>query len=115
MVLRKNNKQISFLHVYHHAIMTTAGFVGTLWMPGGAGLWVGLVNLFVHSVMYTYYFLTAFKPELKKSIWWKRNITQIQMVIKFCLKFVSSLTCNVIDCVSGAIHFPRNNQYQWSV
>lgn len=29
--------------------------------------------------MYFYYFLTAFKPELKKSIWWKKHITQVQI------------------------------------
>lgn len=83
MVLRKNNKQVTFLHVYHHSIMIMSGFIGCWWYPGGAGLWLGLVNVFIHSVMYTYYFLTAFKPEMKKSIWWKRNITQIQMVIEF--------------------------------
>lgn len=30
--------------------------------------------------MYSYYFLTSFKPELKYSIWWKKHITQIQLV-----------------------------------
>lgn len=30
--------------------------------------------------MYTYYFLTAFKPELKQSFWWKKHITQVQLV-----------------------------------
>lgn len=40
---------------------------------------LGVVNTFVHSVMYFYYFITAFKPDLKKSIWWKKYITQIQL------------------------------------
>lgn len=39
----------------------------------------GLVNSFVHMIMYGYYFLTSFKPELKQSIWWKKYITQVQM------------------------------------
>jgi hypothetical protein len=31
-------------------------------------------------MIYTgYYFLTSFKPELKKSIWWKKYITMCQM------------------------------------
>lgn len=35
--------------------------------------------MFVHAIMYSYYFLTAFKPELKNSIWWKKYITQLQI------------------------------------
>lgn len=80
MILRKNDRQISFLHVYHHSLMVLAAYLGVLWLPGGAAFWLGLINTFVHSVMYSYYFLAAFKPELTKSISWKRNITQIQMV-----------------------------------
>jgi hypothetical protein len=30
--------------------------------------------------MYFYYFLTSFKPEMKKSIWWKKYITQLQLL-----------------------------------
>lgn len=40
---------------------------------------IGIVNTFVHAIMYFYYFLTAFKPELKHSIWWKKHITQLQI------------------------------------
>jgi elongation of very long chain fatty acids protein 7 len=29
--------------------------------------------------MYSYYFLTSFRPELKQSLWWKKHITQVQM------------------------------------
>lgn len=41
---------------------------------------LGILNAFVHVVMYGYYFLTSFKPELKQSIWWKKHITQLQLV-----------------------------------
>lgn len=86
IILRKNKKQLSFLHVYHHAIMVFAGFFGSVWVPGGAILWLGLINVFVHGIMYFYYFLTAFNPEMKKSIWWKRNLTQIQLVFLLYFK-----------------------------
>jgi elongation of very long chain fatty acids protein 7 len=49
-------------------------------VPGGHGVLLGFVNVFVHAFMYFYYFLTAIKPEVKKSIWWKRHITQLQLV-----------------------------------
>lgn len=42
-------------------------------------LFPGIVNSYVHVIMYGYYFLTSFKPELKQSIWWKKYITQVQM------------------------------------
>ncbi|CRL05707.1 CLUMA_CG018738, isoform A [Clunio marinus] len=42
------------------------------------------------SFMYFYYFMTAFKVELKKSIWWKKHITQIQL-FQFALLFVHFL------------------------
>jgi len=49
-------------------------------MQGGHAAMVGILNTFVHIVMYFYYFLTSFKPELKQSMWWKKHITQLQMV-----------------------------------
>ncbi|XP_034110900.2 elongation of very long chain fatty acids protein F-like [Drosophila albomicans] len=87
-VLRKKYKQISFLHVYHHAIVlficyATMRFYGT----GGHLNSVGLLNSFVHAVMYFYYFLSAERPGVKASIWWKKYITIIQL-IQFVLAFI---------------------------
>jgi hypothetical protein len=122
MIMRKSNKQMSFLHVYHHALMTLAGFLGTLWVPGGSGMWFGFGNGFVHSFMYSYYFLTAFKPEMKKSIWWKRNITQIQIVciinsdhhvimfhfdVSFQAQFVFLATIFIIGVFTKECEFPK--------
>ncbi|KAH8397091.1 hypothetical protein KR215_008481, partial [Drosophila sulfurigaster] len=87
-VLRKKYKQISFLHVYHHAIVlficyATMRFYGT----GGHLNSVGLLNSFVHAVMYFYYFLSSERPGVKASIWWKKYITIIQL-IQFVLAFI---------------------------
>jgi GNS1/SUR4 family len=103
-VLRKKNGQVTFLHIYHHTVMVFGGFLYIKFMSGGGhalvlgelsdtlsasrsdnfthprwNLILGLVNAFVHVIMYGYYFLTSFKPELKQSIWWKKYITQVQM------------------------------------
>lgn len=51
----------------------------------------GFLNSFVHVVMYSYYFLTSYKPELKKSLWWKKYITQIQL-IQFAILFIYCTT-----------------------
>lgn len=73
---------------------------------------VGVINTFVHCIMYFYYFLTAFKPELKKSIWWKKHITQIQMAqfsflaFHFFRAFIAS-ACDFPKAVS-VIFFIQN-------
>lgn len=39
----------------------------------------GMVNTFVHTIMYAYYFLATF-PGLKKYLWWKQHLTKLQLV-----------------------------------
>jgi len=80
IVLKKKNSQMSFLHIFHHGGMVLASYIVAKWLPGGPISIVGIINTFVHTVMYTYYFLCGLKSELKKSFWWKKYITQIQMV-----------------------------------
>lgn len=41
---------------------------------------LGLVNGFVHTIMYGYYLATSIKPSYGKSLWWKRYITQLQLL-----------------------------------
>jgi len=56
---------------------------------------LGILNSIVHSFMYLYYFATAFRPELKKSLWWKKYITQIQLVIILTIYTYSNFIHNV--------------------
>lgn len=37
-------------------------------------------NSFVHVIMYTYYLLSAFGPVMHRFLWWKKYLTQIQLV-----------------------------------
>lgn len=48
--------------------------------PGGHGSFIGLVNSFVHIVMYTYYMLAALGPNVQKYLWWKKYLTTLQLV-----------------------------------
>lgn len=41
---------------------------------------VGLFNCFVHAVMYLYYLVSAYRPNLKENIEIKKTVTKIQMV-----------------------------------
>lgn len=79
IVLKKKNSQLSFLHCYHHAGILLGSYMIAKWLPGGSMCMLGQINSFIHTIMYSYYFLTAFKPELKNSIWWKKYITQAQL------------------------------------
>lgn len=46
----------------------------------GHGAMVGIINSAVHAVMYFYYLLACINPDYKKSIWWKKYLTQLQIV-----------------------------------
>ncbi|XP_055695698.1 elongation of very long chain fatty acids protein AAEL008004-like isoform X2 [Lutzomyia longipalpis] len=79
-VLRKKYNQITFLHTYHHGGMVLGTFIFAKFMAGSHSTLLGVLNAYIHIIMYTYYFLTAFNSNLKNSIWWKKYITQMQMV-----------------------------------
>jgi hypothetical protein len=78
-VLRKKQSHITFLHVYHHAGMVALGWIGTKYLSGGQSVFMGLINSFVHVIMYSYYYLTSVDNKFKQSFW-KKYITQLQMV-----------------------------------
>jgi hypothetical protein len=42
---------------------------------------IGLLNSFVHVVMYTYYLIAALGPRFQKYLWWKKYMTWIQLVL----------------------------------
>ncbi|KAK6619059.1 hypothetical protein RUM44_003441 [Polyplax serrata] len=79
-VLKKKNSHVSLLHVFHHAVMPCAVWVGVKFHPGGNLAFFGIPNLFVHIWMYFYYMMAAMGPQYQKYIWWKRHITQMQLV-----------------------------------
>ena len=37
-------------------------------------------NAFIHIIMYGYYGLSALGPEYQKYLWWKKYLTQMQLV-----------------------------------
>lgn len=41
---------------------------------------IPFINSFIHMVMYSYYGLASLGPQMQKYLWWKRYITQIQLV-----------------------------------
>ncbi|XP_034487035.1 elongation of very long chain fatty acids protein F-like [Drosophila innubila] len=87
IVLRRSFRQISALHLIHHVYMVVGSYVMIRYTGyGGQVLITGYLNVFVHSVMYGYYYLSSQYPLIKQSLWWKKYITILQMV-QFLLIF----------------------------
>jgi len=98
IVLRQKWRQMSFLHIYHHAsiflvywLNLVAGYDGDIYLTI-------VLNSFVHLVMYSYYFLTTFGY----NAWWKNYITLLQMG-QFLLMNVQAIYILVFGCP-----YPRN-------
>ncbi|RZF46169.1 hypothetical protein LSTR_LSTR015525 [Laodelphax striatellus] len=101
MVLRKKNSQISFLHLYHHTMIAIIAWLYVAYMGAAISIFFGALNTFVHVIMYTYYLATNLNSEFKKSLWWKRRLTQLQLV-QFIL-----VTCHaVINFLNPNSEFP---------
>ncbi|KAH8369228.1 hypothetical protein KR009_004775 [Drosophila setifemur] len=96
-VLRKKTSQVTTLHVIHHGCMPMSVWFGVKFTPGGHSTFFGLLNTFVHIVMYTYYMFSAMGPQYQKYLWWKKYLTTLQMV-QFILIMVHAFQLLFIDC-----------------
>jgi len=96
VALKKNN-HISFLHLLHHSLA-----LFTVWMAINNGI-TGQVAMFpilntaVHVVMYGYYGLAALPPSVRPNLWWKKHVTQFQ-IIQFFALMVHGLIPMFTDC-----------------
>ncbi|KAI1286046.1 putative protein for very long chain fatty acid elongation [Halotydeus destructor] len=99
-VLRKKDSQVTTLHLVHHSIMPLTVYFGTKMAPMSPTLLIGLLNSFVHILMYTYYLLASFGPKMAPYLWWKKYLTQIQLV-QFCILAQNSINFLFIDSDSG--------------
>lgn len=134
-VLRKRSRQISFLHVYHHVAILVGSYIAVSWAPGnihpklcsfqiltwlfsiGGHPWLfGLLNCFVHVVMYGYYFGSVYSPRMKENLTIKRSITQLQIVSHLLEKKNNLTKTNLrffhIFFLSLDQHFRSSSYYQ---
>ncbi|XP_033835499.1 elongation of very long chain fatty acids protein 5 [Periophthalmus magnuspinnatus] len=95
-ILRKNNHQITFLHIYHHATMFNIWWFVVNWIPCGHSFFGATINSFVHIVMYLYYGLSSI-PAMRPYLWWKKYLTQLQLV-QFLLTVVQSSSAVIWPC-----------------
>ena len=76
MILRGRFDQVSFLHVYHHATIGIAWYIGVRLMSTGDSYFGALANSIIHVFMYAYYALAL----MKINCVWKRFLTVGQLV-----------------------------------
>jgi elongation of very long chain fatty acids protein 4 len=60
--------------------MVVNGWLGIKYVAGGQTFMTVLLNSFVHGIMYAYYGLSAMGPSVRKFLWWKKYLTQLQLV-----------------------------------
>lgn len=106
LVLRK--KPVPFLHWYHHASVILISIYSAA-LEGPSGILMVTMNYFVHSVMYTYYFLAAV---IAKPPRWGNFVTtlQIAQMIVGCVLAVALYAVNYVDYfkVENCCHVPSN-------
>lgn len=76
ILLKRDFKRLSFLHVYHHAsIILIWGWLLMTDQGNGSGAFGGAVNSFIHVLMYTHYLIRA----LGLNNPFKKMVTQAQL------------------------------------
>ena len=101
---RKKFGHISLLHVVHHGLMPLSCWTGPRFLPGGHSTFFGMANVFVHFFMYLYYMMAAMGPQYAKYIWWKRHMTNLQM-IQFVAIFIHGFQLFFYDDCDYPIQF----------
>jgi hypothetical protein len=75
IVLRKQDNQLSFLHVYHHSLVFPVWYFVVRYAAAGDAYTAVLYNAIAHTLMYSYYLLSSFGYR----IWWKQYVLFSQL------------------------------------
>ena len=105
MVLKKNNRQITFLHVYHHA----STFFPVWWAvmkygPGGDAWFCCFLNSSIHVLMYGYYLAASCGIKLTLI---KPLITMSQMIQFICFIVQVRARISVAVLADTSLRSPR--------
>ncbi|KAH8354206.1 hypothetical protein KR084_003109 [Drosophila pseudotakahashii] len=101
-VLRKKDRQISFLHLFHHMYMLYFSFMYMYYYGyGGHGFFMCFFNVIVHIMMYSYYYQSSLSPDSRGDLWWKKYITIVQLVQFVIVLGHSIYTLRQPDCPSA--------------
>ncbi|TGZ37778.1 Elongation of very long chain fatty acids protein [Temnothorax longispinosus] len=80
-VLRKKDRQVSFLHTYHHISTVIYAWTTLRHSPHSFLMTIIALNCSIHVIMYSYYCLSTFGSNMQRRLLpFKKWITLIQMV-----------------------------------
>ncbi|XP_074594587.1 very long chain fatty acid elongase 7-like [Brevipalpus obovatus] len=79
-ILRKKNAQASTLHVVHHTLVPLDVWFGLKYSATTSAAFFPFINSFVHTIMYCYYGLSTLGPQWRPYLWWKKYLTQLQIL-----------------------------------
>lgn len=100
IVLGKKWNQLSFLHVYHHTTIFLFYWLNSNVFYDGDIYVTILLNGFIHTVMYTYYFICMHTKDKKTGvsipIWWKPYLTLMQLI-----QFVTMMSQGTYLVING--------------
>ncbi|CAM6122591.1 unnamed protein product [Calypogeia fissa] len=84
MLFRRNLRQLTYLHVYHHASITFIWWIICYTCPGADAYFSAAFNSCIHVAMYLYYLLAATiakdERRRRKYLFWGKYLTMMQMV-----------------------------------
>ena len=86
-ILRKSFRQVTFLHLFHHASITVVVGANFIYDFNGDMFWPILLNSFVHVLMYSHYLATA----MGIHSWWRKYLTSLQLVQFVGITFANAL------------------------
>ncbi len=84
MVLKKKNKQISFLHCYHHMLLIWVWWHCCSLSPGGEAWFGACCNSLIHVYMYGYYTLALLKIPVDFMKIYMTSAQMLQFVVCLC-------------------------------
>ncbi|KAH6555945.1 hypothetical protein KP509_1Z215400 [Ceratopteris richardii] len=94
MLLKRNVRQVTLLHVYHHVSVAIIWWIISYHAPGGDAYISAALNSIVHVFMYLYYFLSAlWTDDMKRKqryLFWGKYLTQMQM-LQFTINMVQAM------------------------
>lgn len=80
-ILRKKQRQVSFLHLYHHVSTVIVAWLSGKYGLTGMALTIPLINCGIHVIMYSYYLAASYGPRVQRYLAGiKPVITMLQMV-----------------------------------
>ncbi|EFN76074.1 Elongation of very long chain fatty acids protein 1 [Harpegnathos saltator] len=112
-VLRKKNNQVSVLHVYHHVSTAIIAWLGIRYYCTAPMILICIINSFVHSVMYIYYFLASCGPDTQKMIAPMKPWITIMQMITVILWW--TLLLKILDLTETVLFVLRKKNEQISV